>query len=64
MLVRSSKTVAVLDALVLGDRILVVHSPYDLSCSWENGSSVECVTYAPDDAFRIGINVLLYALQE
>lgn len=64
LVVRESRTLAVLDALIVGDRIVVIHSPYDLSCSWENGSSVECATYAPDDAMKIGINVLLYALQE
>lgn len=62
--VRESRTVAALDALIVGDRILVVHSPYDLSCSWENGSSVECSSYVQEDAIKIGINVLLYALQE
>jgi len=62
--VRESKTAAVLEGFFLDGRLVAVLSPYDLSCAWENGSSLECVGYSPEDARRIGINVLLYALQE
>ena len=46
------------------DRIVVVFSPLDLSCALESRHSMQCRGYTRDDAARIGINILLYALQE
>ena len=46
------------------DRIVLVFSPLDLSCALESRHSMQCRGYARDDAARLGINVLLYALQE
>lgn len=62
--VRESRAPAQLEAFEIDGRIAVILSPFDLSCAWESGSGLECEGYAPDDAVRIGINVLLYALQE
>jgi hypothetical protein len=58
------KTEPLLEALELDGRIAVVFSPYDLSCALENQSSLECKGYVKQDAARIGLNVLLYALQQ
>jgi hypothetical protein len=58
------KTEPYLEALELDGRICVVFSPYDLSCALENQSSLECKGYIKQDAARIGVNVLLYALQQ
>jgi hypothetical protein len=58
------KTEPYLEALELDGRIAVIFSPYDLSCALENQSSLECKGYIKQDAARIGVNVLLYALQQ
>jgi len=52
-----------LEVLTLGDRYAVIFSRYDLSCALERHESVECPGYTRDSAARIGLNVLLYALE-
>lgn len=42
----------------------VVFSKYDLSCALEGHESIRCRGYTRDDAAKIGINVILYALHE
>ena len=54
----------VLEAIKLDDRYAVVFSPYDLSCALEKQNSPECRGYSRDDAARIGMNVILYSLQQ
>ncbi len=44
--------------------VAVVFSPLDLSCALESRHSLQCRGYVREDAARIGINVLLYALQQ
>jgi hypothetical protein len=58
------KTEPFLEALELDGRIVAIFSPYDISCALENQSSLECKGYVKQDAARIGVNVLLYALQQ
>lgn len=53
-----------LETLEVDGRMSVVFSPYDLSCALENSPSLECKGYDRRDAAKIGINVLLYALQQ
>ncbi len=53
-----------LEAVKLGQRYAVIFSPYDLSCALERHESLECPGYTRDDAARIGINVVLYALHQ
>jgi hypothetical protein len=53
-----------LEGLRLGDRWGVVFSPYDLSCALEKQNSLECRGYTREDAARIGLNVVLYSLQQ
>lgn len=52
-----------LEAGKVRGRIAVVFSPLDLSCALESKHSLQCHGYVREDAARIGINVLLYALQ-
>ena len=51
------------EGLEIDGRIVAVLSPYDLSCALENHASLECKGYTKQDAVRLGINLLLYALQ-
>ncbi len=53
-----------LEGLEIDGRIAVILSPYDISCALEKGTSLECKGYIPQDAARIGANVILYALQQ
>jgi len=58
------KTAPLLESLDLGGRTAVILSPYDISCALEKGASLECKGYVPQDAARIGANVILYGLQQ
>ena len=42
----------------------MIFSPYDLSCALEKHDSLECRGYTREDAARIGLNVVLYSLQQ
>ena len=53
-----------LEGVQLDGRLVVVFSPYDISCAMENQASMECKGYIRADAARIGVNVILYALQQ
>lgn len=57
-----TRTLPRLEAIQVGNSIGVVFSPFDLSCALENAKSVECKGYSTEDASRIGINILRYAL--
>ncbi len=50
------------EGIKLNGRWAVLFSPYDLSCALEKHDSLECYGYTRDDAARIAINVILYAL--
>jgi hypothetical protein len=41
-----------------------VFSQYDLSCALEKRDSLECRGYVREDAAKIGLNVVLYSLQQ
>jgi len=47
-----------------GDRYGVIFSEFDLSCALEKHESMECRGYTREDATRIGLNVLRYAIQQ
>jgi hypothetical protein len=53
-----------LEGIRMNDRYGVIFSPYDLSCALEKQNSLECQGYVREDAARIGLNVLLYSLQQ
>jgi len=42
----------------------VFFSPLDLSCALESQNSIQCPGYDTSDAAKIGINLILYALQQ
>ena len=51
-----------LEGVVVNGQVAVVYSKYDISCALERQTTVACAGYLPEDAVRIGINVLRYAL--
>lgn len=56
------RTTPTLEGLLINERYAVLFSPYDLSCALENTPSLECQGYITEDAARIGLNMILYAL--
>ena len=62
-LARLTKIQPYLEGLEIDGRFAVIFSPYDISCAMENHASLECKGYVKQDAARLGINILLYALQ-
>lgn len=59
-----SKVPPDLEGIKFGDRWGVVFSPFDMSCALERQATLECRGYTREDAARIGLNVLLYSLQQ
>lgn len=53
-----------LEGVKIGDRYAVIFSRFDLSCALEKQDSIECQGYSREDAARIGVNVVLYSLQQ
>ena len=45
-------------------RWAVVFSPFDISCALESHQGIGCRGYTQQDAARIGLNVLLYSLNQ
>ncbi len=53
-----------LEGVRFDDRYGVIFSRYDLSCALEKHDSLECPGYTREDAARLGLNIVLYALQQ
>ncbi len=51
------------EGVEIDGRLVVVFSPYDLSCALENATVSQCEGYTRQDAIRLAMNVLLYRLQ-
>jgi hypothetical protein len=51
-----------LEGIELEGRYAVVYSKYDISCALERQASVACSGYVAEDAVRIAVNVIRYAL--
>jgi hypothetical protein len=61
---RLRKSEPQLEGIRLGDRWAVIFSPYDISCALEEHEAFGCRGYTRQDAARIGLNVLLYSLNQ
>ncbi len=53
-----------LEGIRIDGRWAVIFSPYDLSCALEKSDSPSCDGYVRADAAKIGVNVVLYVLQQ
>lgn len=53
-----------LEGIKIGERYAVIYSPYDISCALEDHATLECRGYLHEDALRIGVNMVLYALNQ
>lgn len=61
---RVRRTEPQLEGIRVDDRWAVIFSPFDISCALEKHEAVECRGYSREDAARIGLNVLLYSLNQ
>ncbi len=53
-----------LEGIQIDGRWAVIFSPFDISCALESHEAVGCRGYIREDAARIGLNVLLYTLNQ
>lgn len=51
-----------LEGIRIDNRWGIVFSPYDVSCALEGMTTMECQGYAEEDAFKLGLNAILYAV--
>ncbi len=51
-----------LEGIEIDGRFVVIYSKYDISCALERQASVACAGYIHQDAVRLGVNIILYAL--
>jgi len=51
-----------LEGIEIDGRFVVIYSKYDISCALERQASVACAGYIHEDAVRLGVNIILYAL--
>jgi hypothetical protein len=51
-----------LEAVYHDGRFVVIYSPLDISCALEHSQDVKCRGYIHEDALRIAVNVVIYAL--
>jgi hypothetical protein len=58
--VRSAEPI--LEGIDLDGRFAVIYSRYDISCALERQSSGNCEGYLPEDAVKLGTNIVLYAM--
>ena len=52
----------VVEGIELDGRYAVIYSKYDISCALERQNSGNCEGYLPEDAVKLGINVIRYAM--
>jgi hypothetical protein len=60
---RTQRTVPRLEGIEIDGRFVVIFSPLDISCALENHAALNCKGYIREDAAKLGVNVILYALQ-
>jgi hypothetical protein len=48
----------------LPDRYAVVYSKYDISCALERQQTLTCAGYLNEDAVKLAVNIVLYALYQ
>lgn len=52
----------ILEGIEIEGRFVVVYSRYDISCALENQASLACDGYEENDAMKLAVNIVLYAM--
>jgi hypothetical protein len=58
------KSSPIIEAGYVDGRMVVAFSPLDMSCALESRHSLQCKGYVREDAARLGINLVLFGLQQ
>jgi hypothetical protein len=53
-----------LEGIEIDGRYAIIYSRYDISCALEHQASLSCDGYVEDDAAKLAINMVLYAMQQ
>jgi hypothetical protein len=53
-----------LEGIEVDGRFVVIYSKYDISCALERQASVACTGYVHEDAVKLAVNIILYALMQ
>ena len=53
-----------LEGILIDGQYVVIYSRYDLSCALENQASLACDGYVKEDAMKLAINLVLFALDQ
>ena len=51
-----------LEGVKIDNRYVIIYSKYDLSCAMQKQTSAACSGYITQDAFKIAVNIVLYAM--
>ena len=51
-----------LEGVAFDGRMRVIYSKYDIGCGWEEFEHPYARAYAPEDALRLGVNAVIYAM--
>lgn len=60
---KEGKASVQLEGIRVEGRWGVIYSPLDISCALEQHQAMDCHGYTPEDAAKIGLNILLYTFQ-
>jgi hypothetical protein len=52
----------ILEAIEIDGRLAVIYSKYDISCALERQNAGSCEGYLPEDAVKLGTNIVLYSM--
>ncbi len=64
MVANTRKIAPIIEVGYAESRMVVAFSPLDMSCALESRHSLQCKGYTREDAARLGINLVLFALQQ
>lgn len=52
----------ILEGIEIDGRYVVIYSKYDISCALERQAAIACEGYVSEDATKLAVNILLYAM--
>jgi hypothetical protein len=52
----------IIEAIEVDGRLAVIYSKYDISCALERQNAGSCEGYLPEDAVKLGTNIVLYSM--
>ncbi len=53
-----------LEGVEVDGRYVLIYSKYDISCALERQAALSCEGYIPEDAVKLAMNIVLYAMQQ